>query len=184
MWLHQGNPVCNLKNHMIQFKSMKLEDIKSEEPNSQCWKDCKKHLVNYHLDMETHAIWAHDSSHQQKCWSSLWVCNFLVQWWIGDENQTNEKNNEVTANQREKRKRKAKKDVKSQKEEERKSQKEQTIHNLGLVCRPLSSAITPDQKPFCLSKGESVGVNSLHNQHCSQMKLWHPKLKMDTQDTF
>ena len=106
MWFHQVDPVCDQKNQMIQFKSMKLEDIKSKEPNFQCWKDCEKHLVKYHLDMETHAIQAHDSSHWQKCWSSLWVYNFLVWWWIFDENQTNEKNNKVTANQRAKRKRK------------------------------------------------------------------------------
>ena len=42
----------------------------------------RRKLISYHPEMEAHVIRAPESSHWEKCWSSLWVCDFLLRWWI------------------------------------------------------------------------------------------------------
>ena len=133
----------------------------------------RKKLVNYDPGMEAHVIRANNTSHWEKCWSSLWVYDFLLRWWVINEHKQRESEKNW---KNESKKRKSKGAVKSR--------LEFIADNLDQVSRPLSSAITTDKEEFRLLKGESAKVYSLYNHHCTIVRLWHPEIKMDSIGTF
>ena len=128
----------------------------------------RQQLIDHHPEMESHVIRANDCSHWEKCWSSLWVYDFLLRWWIANKHKERENGKE--------RKRNSKQTVKSR--------LEFITNNLNQVFRPLSSAITADKEEFRLLKGESANVHCLYDHHCNIVGLWHPQMKMDSRETF
>ena len=119
----------------------------------------RRKLISYHPQMEAHVIRAHDSRHWEKCWSSLWVYDFLVRLWIISEREKN-KGKQVL------------------------SRVKFIITNLENVDRPLSSALTQNCKVFGLKKNENAKVYNLYERHCAILKLWFPHSRFDTKITF